>query len=99
VPARIIEAVVEDIEMRADTGNRNFTRNRMLNQIGNSLAGIVIALVLFAGQSDRAHHYVDRAFGFAHGMASKAAVAEGFHLARLEFDRLAVMVNGVVRVR
>jgi hypothetical protein len=32
-------------------------------------------------------------------MANKAAIAEGFHLARLEFDRLAVMVSGVARVR
>jgi hypothetical protein len=99
VPARIIEAVEEDIEMRADAGNGNFTRSRISGQIGNTLAGVAIALALFAGQSDHAHHYLDRAFGFAHGMANKAAIAEGFHLVRLEFDRLAVMVNGVVSVR
>ena len=85
--------------MRADAGNRNFTRSRISGQIGNTLAGMAIALALFAGQSDRAHHYVDRAFGFAQGMANKATIAESYHLARLEFHRLAVMVNGVVGVR
>ena len=85
--------------MGADAGNGNLTRSRISGQIGNTLAGVAIALALFAGQSDRAHHYVDRALGFAHGMANKAAIAEGFHLARLEFDRLAVMVSGVARVR
>jgi len=90
---------VEEIEMGADTGSKNLGRNKVSNQIGNTLAGIVIALALLAGQSDHAHLFLDRAVGFAHGMANKAAIAEGFHLARLEFDRLAVMVNGVVGVR
>ena len=85
--------------MGVDTGNGSFTRSRISGQIGNTLAGVAIALALFAGQSDRAHHYIDRALSFADGMANKAAVAEGLHLARLEFDRLAVMVNGVVRLR
>jgi hypothetical protein len=89
---------VEEIEMGVDAGNRSFGRNKISSQIGNTLAGVAIALALLAGQSDHAQLVLDRAFGFAHGMASKAATAQGIHLARLQCDRFVAMLNGVVRV-
>jgi hypothetical protein len=85
--------------MNVHSGNGSLGRNRSSGQIGNTLAGFLIAMALLAGQSGHARVFLDGAFGFAHGMANKAAIAEGYHLGRLEFNRLVVMVNGVVRLR
>ena len=85
--------------MSVHSGNGTFGRNRSSGQIGNTMAGFVIALTLLAGQSGHARVFLDGALGAAHGMANKAVIAEGYHLASLEFNRLVVMVNGVVRLR
>jgi len=85
--------------MSVHSGNASFVRTRNSGQIGNTLAGFLVALMLLAGQSGHARVFLDGTLGFAHGVANKAAIAEGYHLARLEFNRLVVMVNGVVRLR